>query len=97
MAWSVVKLTDEDIRKCEGYRLQTQFEGIFATALAPQDAAMFGNLDPDEDNHLFYFSPQATEIFSRFLNKYASTACDAPAKESVALLVGRSDAQDRML
>lgn len=95
MGWSVVKLSDSDISNMMGMRLQTEFESIFMSARGPKDAAMFGNLYPEKDNHLFYFSPKATEIFSTFLT--SSAACAAPRKDSVALLVGEANARDAML
>lgn len=97
IGWSVVRLTDKDISNAEGYRLLTKFEAVFTTALGPPDAAMFGNKDPDEDNNLFYFSPRAAEIFSLLLRAYSPMACEAPERASVVLLVGHTDARDRLL
>ena len=97
MGWSMVKMSDADISKKQAFRLQAQFEAVFTTALSPKDAAMFGNLHPVRDNHLFYFSPKATEIFSTLLSAFSPIDCSAPKKESVALLVGHDGARDAML
>ena len=97
MGWSMVRMSDADISKNEAFRLQDEFMSIFKVALAPKDAAMFENLYPTKDNYLFYFSPLATEIFATFLLKYSATECQAPDRDSVALLVGHDDARERML
>jgi hypothetical protein len=95
MDWSVIKLSDRDVSKSAAIKLQQQFESMFIAALGPKDAAMFGNLHPERDNHLFYFSPAATRLFSKFL--VDASPCAAPSKISVALLVGVSDARETML
>ena len=94
--WIVVKMSDEDIARYQAFRLQGQFEAIFMTALAPRDAAMFGNKDPRRDNHLFYFSPKAAEIFGGLLGAFSPQPCEAPARDSVALLIGHQNAFDML-
>lgn len=92
--WMVVKLSDNDIDKARSFRLQGQFEAIYSVALAPKDAALFSNKRPTKDNHLFYFSPKAAEIFARLLPQYNATPCLVPLRASVSLLIGHADAID---
>lgn len=86
---------DPTVRQMQ--RLQEQFEAVFMTALAPKDAALFTNRQHiGRDNHVYYFSPKATQIFSVMLSAWSPTECDAPAKDSAALLVGHADAWDML-
>jgi hypothetical protein len=96
MSWKMVKMSDADVSRQQPYRLQTQFSAVFTTALAPKDAAMFGNKNPKQDDHIFYFSPKAAEIFSLLLAAFSPVDCAAPLRESVSLLVGHSDAFDML-
>jgi hypothetical protein len=92
--WMVVRLSENDINKFRAFRLQGQFEANYAVALAPKDAALFSNKRPARDNHVFYFSPKAAEIFARLLPQYNATPCSAPLRDSVSLLIGHADAMD---
>ena len=96
MSWVMVKLSADDITNMQEFRLQTQFEAIFMTALAPRDAAMFGNRDTAGGHFVFYFSPKAAEIFSPLLAKWSPKECSAPTRDSVSLLVGHADAWDML-
>jgi hypothetical protein len=91
--WSKITLPNTRDVHVKAFRLQGQFEGIFRTALAPEDAVMFQDRNIDQ-GCTFYFSPKATQIFSSFLRTQALTPtdCAAPERESVSLLVGRADA-----
>ena len=96
MSWVMVRMSPDDISKMEGFRLQTQFEAIFMTALAPKDAAMFGNRDTAGGIFVFYFSPTAANIFASFLAKWAPQDCSPPSRDSVSLLVGHAGAWDML-
>jgi hypothetical protein len=92
--WMVVRLSESDINNLRTFRLQGQFEALYTAALAPKDAALFGSKKPAKDNHLFYFSQKAAEIFATLLPQYHATPCSAPLRESVSLLIGHADAID---
>ncbi len=97
MTWSKITLPNAQDVHIRAYRLQSQFEGIFLTALGPKEAAMFQDHDMEHGCN-FYFSPKATEIFSQFLRGIglSLTPCAAPAKDSVSLLVGHADAREML-
>lgn len=92
MSWVKVEMSSSLMASFDGFRLQTQFEAIFMTAIAPREAAMFTNRDMTADHTTFFFSPKAAEIFSPFLAKWSPEECPAPLRDSVSLLVGHADA-----
>ncbi|HUL63335.1 MAG TPA: hypothetical protein VLW55_01855 [Burkholderiaceae bacterium] len=90
MPWSMVELNDAAVARMQAFRLQSQFQALFATAYAPREAALFGRTS--RDRHQYYFSPRAAEIFSPYLAAWSSKDCSAPLRSSVVVLVGRDDA-----
>jgi hypothetical protein len=94
MPWSMVKMKDRDISDKQDTKLQLQFEAIYSDAGAPPEAAMFGNLITGEDDHVFFFSPVATEIARDMLSTFSSEECAAPDPHSVYRLVGNEPRRD---
>ncbi len=96
-SWAGKKITlsDADITNHQGIRLVEMFDAVYTTALAPSYAAMFGNINPPKDRHIFYFSPRAVEIFSPMLSRFSPVDCEAPANKGVSLIFG--DANSRSL
>ena len=97
MVWSKITLPRTDDSAVKAFRLPKEFESIFFAALTPERAAMFQDKE-SEYGCTFYFSPEATAIFSPFLKSLAITplACAAPTRESVSLLVGHANARDML-
>ena len=95
--WMAVSLSESEINGFRGFLLQGQFDGVYLAALAPKDAALFGDKKPAKDNHLFYFSPKAAKIFAVFLPLYNAIPCPAPTRDSVSLLVGHAAATDLLI
>ena len=95
MTWKVVTLSPDQISKHDDFRLQTQFEAIWAVALTPKDAAMFSRRD-EGGSYSFYFSPRAAEIFSLFLPRYYAKDCPRPSREGILLGIGHADAGEML-
>lgn len=95
MGWTKIALARVDNIEAKAFRLKTQFDAMFITALTPAGAAMFQDHNM-EHGCTFYFSPKATQLFSPFLRSVAITPinCEAPARESVSLLIGDATAWD---
>ncbi len=87
MIWKCVMLTRDDINAGKHTRLQDAFEQAMLTTGAPKAAAMFQN-DPTYDEHGYYFSPGAVEIFSSTLGAYDAIECSSPPRAGTSLLVG---------
>lgn len=90
MGWTVVVLTDDDVKKLLHYQLETRFERTFSTALKIESAAMFRERRPQLGRHRFYFSPQATEILqhARASSAFELVPCEAPNREDVVFVSG---------
>jgi hypothetical protein len=84
----VVTLTDDDITRHAHIRLQDRFAQVFVAAGAPMDAVMFGNRGPGTKGHRFYFSRKAAGMLPLTLHEWSPVSCEAPARETVSLLVG---------
>lgn len=95
MGWTKIALARVDNIEVKAFRLKTQFDAMFITALTPAGAAMFQDHNM-EHGCTFYFSPKATQLFAPFLRSVAITPinCAAPARESVSLLIGDATAWD---
>ena len=90
MGWTVVALTDDEVKKLLHYQLETRFERMFNTAQKIESAAMFRERRPSRGLHRFYFSPQATEILQheRAASAFAIVPCAAPNREDVVFVSG---------
>lgn len=90
MNWTVVALTDDEVKKLLHYQLETKFERTFNSARKIESAAMFRERRPSRGLHRFYFSPQATEILQhdQAASAFAFAPCAVPNREDVVFVTG---------
>lgn len=94
MSWSAIKMSDADITNRKDSELQERFEALFIASGSPKEAALFCKLPGFRDNHLFYLSPAATELFPQILKDYSAAPCSPPSRAEVTPLAGHADSLD---
>ena len=95
MTWEKVTLTATQIAEQKALmNIQDRFEQLFIAAGGPKEMALFGDKGYEKDTISVYFSPGCRTICEALIALHKAEACEAPAKEDVALLVGHSDAWD---
>ena len=74
MSWSKVLIKNGDLVSFAANELMNQFYEAWMHVDAPQDAEVFrgGNREGD---HIYYFTPKASEVFGDRLNKFGGTMC----------------------
>ncbi len=93
MSWYKIIFTREQIQAGEQLRFINEVSELLKRAGAPQGAAVFGDSLPDENWRVAeYFSPEAARLLNILILRRGGIACEKPARESVALSVGRQTA-----
>lgn len=93
--WTLVVMTDEEIRKLLHYQLETKFERVVATVQKFDGAAMFRERRPAGGIHKFYFSPRATALLEQEFaaeTQFPARPCLAPYRDDVAFVTGDASA-----
>ena len=90
MTWLMAQITNEQIVRGEGFKIQAMFEKLFKAANAPKEAAMFGSKD-GHSKIQFYFSPSCSTIAKPLLRAYSAIPCQKPNKDQIVLLVGHAN------
>jgi hypothetical protein len=96
MTWKVVKMSSQDVAAGKHAQLQNMFEKIFIGLMAPKGAAMFSSVKIAKE-YSYYFSPAAWQMIDLAAMGHQAEDCAAPAKGSVALLVGHASAPEELL
>lgn len=81
-------MSNTDINDKKNVKLLDMFQDLFSMHGGPEDAAMFENRKPSQDD-FYYFSPGCATFFSSVLKSFSASECEAPASDEVTLLVSR--------
>lgn len=90
MEWRRIILSAEERVKGTGQDLQVEFEIAFIAAGVPEAAALF--VESADRGDFYYFSPEATRIFSSQLEAARADVCPPPAESGVHIAVGHQRA-----
>ena len=96
MSWHKVSLTADQVVKSVEIKLQEQFNALFVAAGGPQDMAMFAS-SLESNGVVIFFSPGSLPFAKPLIDTYGGTPSQKPDPKGVALLVGHTDAKDRLL
>jgi len=95
MKWHKVAMLVEQVVNGEHMRLQDEFAVIFMAVGGPKDMALFSGIVSKEGLDI-YFSPGSISHTKALINTYGGIPCEKPLDKNLALLVGHSDARDRL-
>lgn len=86
MEWHKIKFEQNDLKNYKS--AVDAFEVLFLAHGSPKEAALFSNLEL-EDDHELYFSPYASEIAEGIISKYSGFPCKKPTQTSLITLCVR--------
>jgi hypothetical protein len=90
-SWHRVYFEWDDIRDGSLDAMEQEFEVLWSDAGRPAGAALFANRLVNGGRHI-YFSPEASLLAEKLLNRYYGLRCDEPSVIRPCLLVGRPEA-----
>lgn len=93
--WHQVYFDWDDVRDGCLDTMQHQFELLWSDAGRPVEAALFLNRLVTGGRHI-YFSPVASLIASKLLERYVALKCDDPSDLQPSLFVGHLGAEKRI-
>lgn len=102
MSWFKFEISENEVAWGNKWEvMQDKFTSIYMSHVAPEDAALFSQ-SKEEGGEIFYFSPEAARIAKSLLIEFNAIPCPPPIDSGdwytgVALLVGASDARERLL
>jgi hypothetical protein len=76
-SWYQVVIPNNDVAEVCAQALMHGFAARYREAGYPEHAEVFHPRNEDLD-HIYYFSPQASAIAAKLLQKFSATACEQP-------------------
>lgn len=86
MEWHKIKFKQNDLKNYQS--AVDAFEVLFLAHGAPKEAALFSNLESEDDYEL-YFSPYGSEIAEGIISKYSGFSCKKPIQASLVTICVR--------